>query len=207
VTDPPYGTEDLSGGYGRRHLWHRSKTAGNRIQGDGDLTAWIRVAKLLPSCLPADAWVLAFCAARRMPASLSALAGAGLEFVGEAVWDKAQPGLGYTVRYAHEAILIAAKGSPRPADGPLLSVLRGDRTARDMASRHPHEKPVSVMGSLIRFAVPIGGVVLDPFCGTGATLRAAKDLGRCAIGIEIEERYCEIAARRLEQETLDLGAA
>jgi DNA modification methylase len=70
---------------------------------------------------------------------------------------------------------------------------------------HPTQKPIAVMAWCIRLAGDIR-TILDPFMGSGTTLRAAKDLGRKAIGIEIEERYCEIAARRMAQEVLNFAA-
>jgi len=75
---------------------------------------------------------------------------------------------------------------------------------------HPTQKPVDLMRWCIVQADQRSGkrmaLVLDPFMGSGTTLRAAKDLGRRAIGIEIEERYCEIAAERLSQGVLDFGS-
>ena len=69
---------------------------------------------------------------------------------------------------------------------------------------HPTVKPLSVVNKLTKLGSHEGDIILDPFMGSGTTLRAAKDLGRKCIGIEIEEKYCEIAAKRLAQEVLSL---
>jgi len=70
---------------------------------------------------------------------------------------------------------------------------------------HPTQKPLGCIRAMIRALAPVGGAVCDPFVGSGTTLIAARDLRCRPIGIEIEERYCEIAARRLSQGVLDFG--
>lgn len=72
---------------------------------------------------------------------------------------------------------------------------------------HPCPKPLRWMTWVLPLVSNVGDTVIDPFAGSGTTLVAAKTLGRKAIGVEIEERYCEIAAKRCAQEVLDFGAA
>ena len=69
---------------------------------------------------------------------------------------------------------------------------------------HPTQKPLLLMATIITDYSTTTGTILDPFMGSGTTLRAAKDLGRKAIGMEIEERYCEIAAKRMAQMAMEL---
>jgi site-specific DNA-methyltransferase (adenine-specific) len=72
---------------------------------------------------------------------------------------------------------------------------------------HPTQKPEAVMRWALLQAPESVKTVLDPFMGSGTTLVACKRLGRVCVGIEREERYCEIAARRLQQEALPLEVA
>jgi DNA modification methylase len=71
---------------------------------------------------------------------------------------------------------------------------------------HPCAKPIRMMMWLVNRVTLEGGTIIDPFTGSGAILLAAKELRRKAIGIEIEEKYCEIAAKRLSQEVFDFGS-
>ncbi len=120
------------------------------------------------------------------------------------VWDKGSLGLGNGFRGQHELICHASMGVPTIYDRSVGNVLR---SPRQEPVDHPSPKPAGLVGRLIKVVAPSGGLVLDPFMGGGTTLRAAMDTGRRAIGVDIEERYCEVAARRLAQGVLDLSPA
>jgi site-specific DNA-methyltransferase (adenine-specific) len=76
---------------------------------------------------------------------------------------------------------------------------------REETFGHPGYTPYPIMRRAVELLSEPGELIVEPFCGTGTTLRAAKDTGRKAIGIEIEERYCEIAAKRLSQEVFQFA--
>lgn len=131
----------------------------------------------------------------------------------ELVWDKGRMGLGdlsLPWSQSHERITFGVYSNRTDADrrnrGGLTARLRRGSviSCGQYPTHHPTEKPVLLLRQLIESSSVIGEGVLDPFMGSGSTLVAARCEGRAAIGIEIEEKYCEIAAKRLAQGALPM---
>lgn len=192
VTDPPYGTQvtgaNPRGGYGRRYLYDTGDGVGAAIA--NDTTTDTRDAALL---MWGNRPAIVF-ASPRMPEPPG-------NWNDRLVWDKQRPGMnGGPWRYQHEAIYVRGEFERRRNDAfSIIPAWLGLVPTR--SGRHIHAKPVALMLSLVEVTAP-DGVIADPFAGSGSTLLAARNLGRHAIGVELEERYCEIIARRLSQGVL-----
>lgn len=119
------------------------------------------------------------------------------------IWDKGEhTGMGdlnLPWKPDFEEIYVLGKGFTGKRGSSILRHL-APPPAKSQGRHHPTEKPLSVLTTLLGKCPD--GVVADPFAGSGSTLVAAKILGRRAIGVELEEKYCEVAARRLMQDTL-----
>lgn len=195
LTDPPYGISYETAWRSRKDKLRKP------IANDNSLAA---IAEAWPSCLRVlrnDRHWYVF-ASPRMIAGMIPIIGNCKHTI---AWDKGDRGtvgdLECGFGEAWEAILYGMKGR-RPLNGKRpRTVIRHDWSST-MDPLHPTVKPVPLLRNLILMSTNTGEVVLDPFMGSGTTLRAAKDCGRQAIGIECDERYCEIAAKRMEQRIL-----
>ena len=138
---------------------------------------------------------------RQLPATIMALQAGGFIWRGIVVWHKpaARPVQG---RWTNQCeYLVWGTNGPRSLEGSPLPGFYTCNAPRDRD--HITEKPLELMRALLALC-PDRGVVLDPFIGSGTTLRAAKDLGLQAIGVELDAANCEIAAKRMGQEVLPL---
>ena len=181
VTDPPYGIEEMVGGYGRGGV--------HKIKNDKTLdfahACLNEVGRLFN-----DVRVIAFYSCKVTPEFLAGVT--ALEYFGEVIWDKTVPGLGANFRYQHENAAIFTKGAPPPI-GVGFSVIRAMRTP----DVHPHQKPIPLMQKLVTLSA--GQTILDPFMGSGSTGVACAKMGRKFIGIELDPKYFDVACDRIRR--------
>lgn len=190
ITDPPYGSDPVHG-YGRRQS--RNRDRGRWIAGDRNTDT--RDAAL---AMWGDRPALVF-GSPRMPEPPG-------RWDDRLVWDKREPGInGGPWRYTHELIFVRGPGWVR-TDSRAFSIL-ADNTRNGSGEKlaHVHAKPLGLMGRLIAAAPP--GLIADPFSGSGSTLVACKQMGRRAVGVEVEQTHCATATARLTQDALDVELA
>lgn len=187
VTDPPYGIAWTKGQNNAA-----KSTAHKGIQNDEDTT--VRDAAL-------KAW-------GKKPAIVfgSFRAAFPVEVKQTLVWQKPVDAgvVGSTTGYRTDTELIFLLGKHKKRPPQRSSVLTSQGGVSRYRTEHPHSKPVAILEQLIEWTE---GTIADPFSGSGSTLVAAKALGRKAIGVELDERYCALIASRCAQEVLDFGAA
>lgn len=182
VTDPPYGMsyKPLRGSDGSKR-WGTETVTGDSQPFDPSHLLPMRRAVLFGANWYAD----------RLPAS-----------GGWLVWDKTPRGekAGFTASHAELAWTNVASRVT------TIRLQWGGEARNGEGYYHPTQKPVGLLRSIVeRFSEP-GEVIADPYAGSGSTLVAAREAGRRAVGVEIEERYCEVAARRLAQGVLEVPA-
>jgi site-specific DNA-methyltransferase (adenine-specific) len=215
ITDPPYEAEAHT--KGRRvtrpnattelqdkWAWHGTHGTVRYASLDFDaITDELRLAVSREFARLTKRWTIVFSQAEGAHKWEAAQVAAGLNRRRWAVWVKPgaqpqfsgdRPGVGYeTILMCHQPGRSTWNGGGRV--GVFTHI--GARGIGHMAA-----KPLRLMAELVSLFTDPGETILDPFMGSGTTLRAAKDLHRRAIGIEIEERWCEVAAKRLSQEVL-----
>lgn len=188
VTDPPYGIEWKAGALNDKRITRQQSV--QSIHADEDVIVRDTALKLWGSkpAIVFGSW--------RKPRPENT--------THRLIWHKAnrQPGITSAAWYPiEEEIYVLGKGF---TGGPTPNLITTSEHRGSEPGRvgHPTPKPIGLMESLISKCPE--GVIADPFAGSGATLIAARNLGRKAIGIEYEEKYCELIAKRLSQQAFDL---
>ncbi len=182
VTDPPYGI-DLQPG------WGKTKAIANDTRREAKSLWWSVIPLLHRAAKPDTAHVMFAGCTEAWAADVLR---EWFTVKGSIAWKKRQLGLGFYLRRQWELAWYLHKGKPPLPEQAPSDVWEGPRVC---APDHSCQKPIWLMRRAIELAG--GRVILDPFSGSGSTLLAAKGLGLRAVGIELEEEYCQLTVRRL----------
>jgi site-specific DNA-methyltransferase (adenine-specific) len=201
VTDPPYssGTR-MEASKGTRKAMTRGMGAADWFGNDA-LTAhsfvWMmrECALLWRDLLVPGGHALVFIDWRMAPHLAAAIESADLKHCGVLVWNKTYFGMGSCFRNQHEFVLHFTNGTGNPPQRRDIGNVLSCKPVRN--GDHPTEKPAELLGCLIEVVTPPGGLVLDPFAGSGSTLSAALAGGFRAIGIERETGYLDAIKKRV----------
>ena len=208
ITDPPYAVNTAGEMLGFVSPNWAEKATHSRGYADHDPAVFARLMdeafSLAYSILPDNSTHAAFCGNRTFHQMVTSAENAGflpldvLVFASQGVAKSTS-----TLAPGHEIASLIRKGGPSQINPDWTRSNRYDiPKPRRMESGHVTSKPVAWMRPLVDMLSTRGGTVLDPFMGGGTTLIAARELGRHSIGIEQDEAYCEIAARRMDQGVL-----
>ncbi len=211
ITDPPYSSGGMYRGDRAASTTAKYVQSGQVLQhgdfaGDNrDQRAYLAWCSLwLAECLritkPGGVCAL-FTDWRQLPVTTDALQSGGYIWRGIGAWDKTEAARPMKGRYRNQCeYLVWGSRGGMPDSGPCLpGVWRV--TVGGSEKHHIAGKPEKLMQMLVEICPP-GGTVLDPFCGSGTTLKAAKESGRKAIGIEIADQWCDVSQNRVRQDVL-----
>jgi DNA modification methylase len=182
LTDPPY-------------LVHYKDREGRSIQNDSQAD-WLKPA--FAECyrvLKQDSLMIGFYGWTQADKFIGAWRSAGFRIVGHLVFRKTYSSKARFLKYQHEQAYLLAKGNPKLPEHPIPDVIDMPYSGNRL---HPTQKPVPALRSLIEAFTKPNDLVLDPFCGSGSTLLAAKIVKRRYLGIELDAKYHEAAVQRLE---------
>ena len=181
LTDPPY-------------LVNYSSSDGRSVPND-DNDAWLKPAfREIYRVLAWNRFAVVFYGWNKADRFIAAWREAGFHIVGHLTFIKKYASRERYLKYAHENAYLLAKGNPQKPLRTIPDVLEYHYSGKSL---HPTQKPLSALVPLISSFSNPGGTTLDPFCGSGSTLVAARQLGRHFVGMELDARYHSIAQRRL----------
>jgi len=200
VTDPPYNM--AYSGRGKTREQHFEGFDNDDMNPEEHSEWFFRILKELHRVLKDDTAIYIFIDFRNY-ARIYQLVNAFFDIKNCIVWNKKVFGMGQCYRFQHEFIIYAHKGKPtlRLPKKNVPDVWDiGKINTQEYC--HPTMKPIAVMALPIKHSSDKGGIVLDPFIGSGTTAMACKELDRNYIGIEIDEEYANFSNKRTNQQTL-----